>query len=331
MLKKLKQRLSQKFIRHAVSLKISYKWLKDSRSLPLTPDHRPLYEIIHHLCLRELGEFPNLVNCRDFNDRIQWLKLFDQDREIIRCSDKIRVRDYIRERVGDNYLNDLYQVHDHFDDIDFDALPNAFVIKVNHDSGTVILVPNKSTFDRQAAREKIEEALKRPYGWDNGEWAYSYTRPKVLVENYIGKIADRPSDYRCHCVNGKVAWVQNDIPHEGHFKEVTLSREGVPLGVHFSSHKFYSEEAFLPTVWCEMMELAERLSLGWKYVRVDLFVSQEKIFCGEMTFFPYRGTYKGDGQKIMGKLLDFDRTTYKPFLIPMLEREQSRFDLYPEA
>src|SRR5206468_4400291 len=133
-----------------LSLLIKIKWRRDRLHLPLTPEHWELYEIIHHLCWRELNDFPNLIRCRDFNDRIQWLKLFDQSEAIVRCTDKILVRDYIRERVGATYLVNLYQTCEHFAEINFEALPNRFVIKANHDSGSVILVRDKGQLDRLA-------------------------------------------------------------------------------------------------------------------------------------------------------------------------------------
>ena len=313
-------------------LRLNIKWRVDCRSLPLTPAHRELYDIIHRLCWLELHVFPNLVNCRDFNDRIQWLKLFDQDPVIIRCSDKIRVRDYVRERLGDGYVVDLYQVHDRFDDIDFEALPNAFVIKTNHDSGTVMLVRDKSTFDRYEVRGRIERTLKQAYGWNNGEWAYSYIPPKVFVEEMIGLDLDgAPPDYKFHCVNGEVAWLQYIFDRGRDTKECIVDGNGVATSEHFDQNMQHSEVFIKPKAWDKLLWCARELSRGYKYVRVDLFARDERIFVGELTFYPLMGCYKTDGQRRLGQLLNFDRTTYKQFLIPTLEKQQSRFDLYPEA
>lgn len=311
---------------------IKNKWAHDLRMLPLTPEHWELYVIIHKLCLRELGEFPDLINCRDFNDRIQWLKLFDQDAEIVRCSDKIKVRDYVRERVGDDYLNDIYQVHNHFDEIDFDALPNAFVVKTNHDSGTVLLVRDKSTFDRKAARERIDRSLKHVYGWQNGEWAYSYIKPQVLVEEFINPQLDKPpADYKFHCVNGEVAWLQYIFDRGQDTKECIVDINGIATFEHFDQNMQHSEVFSRPIAWEKLLACARKLSNGFKYVRVDLFERDGHISVGELTFYPLMGCYKTGGQRRLGQLLDFDRSTYKPFLIPTLEKQQSRFDLYPEA
>jgi len=291
---------------------IKKKWTTDSKDLPLTPDHWDLYVIIHKLCLKELGAFPDLVNCRDFNDRIQWLKLFDQDKETIQCSDKILVRDFVRERVGGHVLTELYQVHNQFDSIDFEKLPKSFVIKTNHDSGTVILVRDKSQFDQVAAREKIELSLRQTYGWSYGEWAYAHVRPKVLVEEFIEPGSDKPpADYKFHCVDGKIRWLQYIYDRGSNTKECIVDAEGNVTVMHFDHNMQHSEEFEKPSSWNELLQCAEFLSKGRKYVRVDLFASGNRIYFGEMTFFPLMGCYRSLDQMSLGMKLSFDRTTYK--------------------
>lgn len=315
----ISKRVSNRVQRGVLESKITRKWLQDKRCLPLTADHRELYNIIHRLCWRELGEFPNLINCRDFNDKIQWLKLFDQSEEIVRCSDKVLVRNYIRERVGEQHLINLYQVHNHFSQIDFDALPNAFVIKTNHDSGTVILVRDKSKLDRKAAEQQIEEALKQPYGWENGEWAYSFVTPKVLVEEFIEPENKMPPpDYKFYCVNGMVKFCHYIYDRGFDTKEQTIDPAGNDLATDLYPSFKLGTGFIKPSVWGEMIGVAERLGKGFKCVRVDLFCSNEHIYAGEMTFWPMAGHYKGEGQKTLGKYLDFDRETYKPFILSKL-------------
>lgn len=310
-------------------LMIKYKWLKDSRRLPLTKAHWDIYYIIHELCYKELKEFPELVNCRDFNDRIQWLKLFDQDRELIRCSDKILVRDYVKEQVGEQYLIKLYQVRDHFKQIDFGELPSSFVIKTNHDSGSVILVRDKKCLDRHKAEAYIEKALSRPYGWQNGEWAYSYIQPKVLVEEFIAPEDNHPPpDYKFQCVDGRVKFCRFTYDRGVNTKEIVVDRDGNDLGFILDENFQQGFGFVLPPKWGEMVFVAEQLSMDFKCVRVDMYFVNNEIFIGELTFFPLMGCYKGEGQKLLGQLLDFDRTTFKPFLLPELEAERSRFSLY---
>jgi len=293
--------------------RIAVKWLIDKRALPLTNEHWSLYVICHRLFWREFQDFPNLTSPRDFNDRIQWLKLFDQSEEQIRCSDKIKVRDYVREKVGDEYLVDVYQNCASFDEIDFERLPESFVIKVNHDSGSVVLVRDKGMFDRKAARAKIETALKQRFGWDYGEWAYAFVRPRVLVEEFIEPDASSPPpDYKFYVVNGKVKFMHFISERGADTKEQTVSPEGEDLATSLYPAFSLGTSFRKPACWEEMKRVAECLGQGFKCVRVDLFESQGRIYAGELTFWPMFGCYKGEGQKKLGALLDFDRSTFRP-------------------
>ena len=314
-----------KAARMLLPARIGLKWLQDKRHLPLTRAHWALYDIIHRSCWWVLGEFPNLVSCRDFNDKIQWLKLFDQSEEIVRCSDKVLVREHVRERVGTRYLVKLYQVHRTFSEIDFDPLPDAFVIKANHDSGTVILVREKSRFDHRAAKERIEAALRTPYGWTNGEWAYAFLEPRVLVEEFIDPRSEKPPpDYKFYCVEGVVRFCHYIYDRGFDTKEQTIDREGNDLATELYTSFRLGTDFRKPKLWSEMIHVAEQVSTGFKCVRVDLFCTGDRIYVGEMTFWPMAGLYKGDGQKTIGRFLDFDRNSYKPFLIPELERRRGR-------
>ena len=310
----LHRRVQMKLNRILLGGLIRAKWLRDTRILPLTSAHWELYNIIHRLCWRELHDFPNLINCRDFNDRIQWLKLFDQDPKIIQCSDKIRVRDYFRGRIGDTHLVEIYQVHDHFTQIDFNVLPNAFVIKANHDSGTVFLVRDKSKFDYDTVGARINAALKRRYGWENGEWAYAWIKPKVFVEELIdcGNGASPPPDFKWHCVDGKVRWLQYDFDRGQDPKRTIVYPDGRVSSLKFSYRKKSGLEFDVPQEWEDMKRIAEAVANGFKYVRVDTYLANGKIYVGELTFYPNKGCFKADGQRQLGQLLDFDRTTYKP-------------------
>ena len=241
-------------------MRISGKWKRDSLLLPLVSGHRKVYENLHRRCWRKLRKFPDLVDCLDYNDKIQWLKLFDQRKEIVQCSDKILVRDHVRERVGDRYLVDQYQVCGHYAEINFDGLPSAFVIKTNHDSGTVILVRDKSTLDHEATEARIEKSLATPYGWKKGEWAYSYIEPKVYVEKFIDPQNSRaPADYKFHCVDGKVRWIQYIYDRGYEVKECVVEPDGQVTKIHLDHRMEHTEEFKIPENWAEMKTVAERL------------------------------------------------------------------------
>lgn len=307
--------LRRKYKELSLSSAIFRKWRHDCLHLPLSSAHRELYDIIHRLCWRELHEFPNLVQCRDFNDRIQWLKLFDQSEDIIRCTDKVLVRDYVMELIGDEHLPNLYQLHDNFAQINFKNLPESFVIKTNHDSGTVILVRDKSKIDLRLAEEKIDKALSRTYGRLNGEWAYSHIKPKVMIEEYINPIpGPPPADYKFHCVDGRVRWLQYICDRGSSIKETIVDPSGEVAEINLDNNMAQSSKFVVPANWEEIKMIAERLAKPFKYVRVDLYCVESMVYVGELTFFPLMGCYKGEGQRKLGELLDFDRATYKPIL-----------------
>jgi hypothetical protein len=309
---------ARRAIRHCL---IRAKWARDRRVLPLTDEHWDLYQRIHQASWLRLQRFPSLHDCKDFNDRIQWLKLFDQTDAHIRCCDKIRVRDYVQETVGDGYLTKLYQVADTFEAIDFEKLPNSFVMKANHDSGTVVLVRDKAKLEKQSARERLEAALKRPYAWEDGEWAYSFVKPRILVEEFINPDSPfAPADYKFYVAGGRVKFVQYIVRSPGQTSAQVLSPEAEDWNIVLNPEFAVGSSFRKPSCWNQLKETAEALGQGWKFVRVDLFELHGRIFTGELTFWPMSGCYKGDGQERLGRLIDFDRTTFREPVYKQLRR-----------
>ncbi|MDD2240278.1 MAG: ATP-grasp fold amidoligase family protein [Kiritimatiellae bacterium] len=295
------------------------KWSHDWVRLPLTWRHFDLYRRIHRDSYRCTGGFPELVNCRDYNDKIQWLKLFDQQPRTVLCSDKLGVRKVVHDLLGEGFIPDLYQVGDHVYDLDFDSLPKAFVLKTNHDSGTVELVRDKSTLDRTAIETRFEKALGTVFSLAEGEWAYAYIPPKVFVEEFIEpENPAPPADYKFHCVEGNMVLLQYITDRGLDPKEQMIDRNGRDVGFVFD-HRFHHGDSFSkPLQWERMIEIAETLAAGFKYVRVDLYLSGDRILVGEMTFWPMAGRYRSDGQKTMGRYLTFDRSTVHPTCLHLL-------------
>ncbi len=260
-----------------------------------------------------MGYWPELVNCRDFNHKIQWLKLFDQDESMVKCSDKLLVRDYVSERVGSKYLTALYQVGSQYQDIDFDRLPKSFVLKTNHDSGSVVLVRDKSILDHCATARLLNASLNRVYGSEKGEWAYALIAPKLFVEEFIDPGENMPPpDFKFHCVDGKVRYLHYIYDRGGDTRELFTDRQ---CRLHaFNVYFPYGDQRVFskPIEWDEMVEIAEKLSGPFKYVRVDMFLSSGRIYVGEMTFWPMAGCYHEEGQGVLGRALDFDRHNAKP-------------------
>ena len=156
-----------------------------------------------------------------------------------------------------------------------------------------------------------------------GEWAYAYVQPKVFVEEFINLQSHKPPpDYKFYCVDGKVKFCHYIYDRGFDTKEQTVDPDGNDLATELYPKFKLGADFRKPGQWGEMIHVAEQLSEGFKCVRVDLFCADERVYTGEMTFWPMGGHYKGEGQKKLGQLLDFDRTTYKPFLLPELKAKR---------
>lgn len=287
------------------------KWRSDSRSLPLTPTHAPLYEQLHRHCFRALRRFPRLVNPQDFTDKVQWLKLFDQDELKIECCDKALVKRYGASIVGEEYFAETYQVAPTLSDLDLDALPQTFVLKATHDSGTVTVIDKERT-ELSTVEERFSRALSATYGWEKGEWAYSLLEPRLIAEELLVGESGSLADYKFHCVDGRVAWLQYIYDRDTLPKESLAERNGAPLPLHFSPHLAHGEPFRKPRGFELLVELAEALSAPFRYVRVDLYLVRGRPYVGELTFFPLSGCYTGAGQRLLGERLTFDRSTFNP-------------------
>jgi len=303
-----------------LDLRIRLKWRRDRKHLPLTGEHWELYRILHRDSWRRARRLPDLVHGRSFNDHVQWLKLFDQDERMVQLSDKVGVRSHVEARLGPGHLPTLLQVGTQFDDIDWDALPAAFVVKATNDSGSVVVVPDRSRFDREAARARIERGLRREFGWKKGEWAYSGIEPRVLVEEYLepdGALV--PPDHKFHCVEGRVAFGHFIHGRHQDVREAITTRDGevLPHTLYFPGGAPFVR----PSEWERMVAVAEAVAQGFRYVRVDLFLHRGRVLVGEMTFWPNGGCYVEPGQVALGERMEFDRSYVKP---PVYQRVRRR-------
>ena len=131
------------------------------------------------------GEKLNLKNPKTFNEKLQWLKLYDRNPEYVKLVDKYEVKNYIAEKIGEEYVIPTLGVWERFEDIDFDRLPNQFVLKCTHDSGSVVLCRDKVTFDMEAARRKITRKLNSNLFWHGREWPYKNVKPRIIAEAFL--------------------------------------------------------------------------------------------------------------------------------------------------
>lgn len=253
------------------------------------------------------GEPLNLDAPVTYNEKIQWLKLHDSTPEKTRLADKYLVRDYVREKIGEQYLIPLLGVYDRFDDIDFEQLPNRFAMKCNHGSGWNIIVSDKTSFDREGARKKFNEWMSKNYAYQYGlEIHYKNIDPKILIEQYMENDKNELMDYRFFCFSGEVRsiWVDVDSGKPTHRRNIyDLNWNLLPLKVNYPNDPALDRK---PENLSEMLDLVQKLSEGFKHVRVDLYEIQGKIYFGEMTFTSQSGVGSWDPKeynKIMGDYL----------------------------
>lgn len=170
-----------------------------------------LYLIIRYYL--KMGKPLHLDNPKTMNEKLQWLKLYNRKPVYTQMVDQVLAKDYVAKSIGENYIVPTLCVWDHFDEIDFDTLPNQFVLKTNHSGGStgVVLCKEKTVFDKVAAREKLERSLKQDISRTSVEWPYRNIKRKIFAEAYLG---DNLTDYKFYCFDGNADVVLNCIERQ---------------------------------------------------------------------------------------------------------------------
>lgn len=261
----------------------------------------------------------DLNNPTLFNEKIQWLKLNWQKRSIVECADKYQVRKYVADKGYDKILNELYQVCDNPDEILWDQLPNEFVIKTTNSCGTNIIVNNKEELDIKQVKATLIRWLKEDYGLLHLEPHYSYIKPKIIIEKYIKPKNDSLQDYKIFCFNGKpefVLYIDERNLNNGTKKRGYYSLNWEYLDVTKLPIEDQSRNVVKPYKLEEMITIAEKLSEGFPFVRVDLYNEYEDVIFGELTFTPHGGMapyYKADFDKKIGDMLKLPNKILKGY------------------
>ena len=233
----------------------------------------------------------NLDKPKTFNEKIQWLKLYDSTPIKSYLSDKYLVRRWVKNKIGDEHLIPLLAISDKFDDIDFNNLPNEFVIKCNHGSGYNIIVKDKSQLNLTDVKSKLDLWMNRNYAYRVGlELQYRDIKPKIIIEKYMDDGTGDLRDYKIHCFNGepKFIWLDSDrhTEHKRNLYDLQWNQLPYKINPHFST--FPSPEK--PKLLNELIKLSSILSEGFAYARVDLYIINDKIYFGEVTFTSSSGT-----------------------------------------
>ncbi len=227
-----------------------------------------------------------------FNEKLQWLKLYDRRPEYTTMVDKYAVKQYVAERIGEEYIIPTLGVWDKFEDIDFDQLPNQFVLKCTHDSGGLVICRDKSKFDIIAARKIINKYLRRDFYSVNREWPYKNVKHRIIAEAYMEDNSSPDlTDYKFYCFNGEPRFL---YVSQGLSDHSTASISFLTLNWKFAPYertdfKPLTELPPKPKQFEKMVEIARVLSHGIDFLRVDLYEINEKVYFSELTFSPGAG------------------------------------------
>ncbi len=247
-----------------------------------------------------------------YNEKIQWLKLHDKNPAYPELVDKIAVRKFVCERAGERYLIPLLGVWDDPDDIDFSALPERFVLKCSHDSGSTILCPDKTVFHTEAARRALKKKLRTDYSAAGREWPYADVPRRILAEAYIGEEDGTPPiDYKFFCFSGKAMLVLVCTNRENKYHDnyvFSLDFEYMPVYGRKPEAPAVSSVA-KPPHFDELIALAEKLSAGFRHMRVDLYDTADGVRFGEITLHSSSGlsiTLQEFGDRLLGEYLELN-------------------------
>ena len=238
----------------------------------------------------KMGTKLNLENPQTLNEKLNWLKIHDHRPEYVNMVDKYEVKKYIAEKVGAEYTVPNLGVWNSFDEIDFNILPDQFVLKCTHDSGGIVLCTDKSKFDKQAARKKINKCLKHNYFYGSREWAYSKVSPRIIAEPYmVDESGIELKDYKIFCFNGHPDYVEVDFNRWIEHKLNPYDFDWKPLNFCDSSKNDYEANIPKPQRLEDMRRLAAELSKDIPFLRVDFYCIYDKIMIGELTLQPGSG------------------------------------------
>ncbi len=249
------------------------KWLDDERYLKLR------YKAT-------FGKELDLDDPQTFNEKIQWLKLHDRNPEYTKMVDKYEVKKYVADKIGEKYIIPTYGAWDSFDEIDFDALPDSFVLKCTHDCGGVVICPDKNSLDISAARKKLNRRLKRNYYWPGREWPYKNVKPRIIAEKYmVDESGYELKDYKVFNFNGEPKIIVVDFDRFTDHKHNLYDTSWRLIDGEINYKSDPKRKIAKPACLDEMLKISETLSQGIPFVRTDLYCIDDKVYFGEMTFY----------------------------------------------
>ena len=241
---------------------------------------------------KAFGRPLDLKHPRTFNEKLQWMKIYDRDPRYTVLSDKLRVKEIVAEQIGKEHIIPTLGVWAHFDQIDFSALPEQFVLKCTHDSGGLVICRDRKELDLDAARKKIEASLRTNFYHHSREWQYKDIPPRIIAEPYMQDGDSRElKDYKFYCFDGEPAflYVSEGLENHqtAHISFLNLDWTRAPF--LRSDYAGFETLPPKPDRFDEMVAMARRLSEGFRFVRVDLYEINGTVYFGELTFTPTGG------------------------------------------
>lgn len=238
----------------------------------------------------------DLKNPKTYNEKLQWLKYYYHDSQHIHLVDKFEVRKFVTEKVGADVLVPCLGIFNKWEEIDFNALPDSFVIKCTHDSGSVVICRNKSDFNFDYARERIEHGLSQNHFYKSREWAYKFVKPRIIIEKFVENNDDSTLiDFKFMCFDGepKVVDVLVGKNRAEGVQETYFDMDLNPFQAT-QGHPLISMKIEKPEFYDKMVEYAKVLSSGLPHVRVDFMATKDSFYFTELTFFNSGGRYPFD-------------------------------------
>lgn len=234
-----------------------------------------------------------LDNPKTYNEKLQWLKLYDRNPQYTQMVDKVEAKSYVASLIGEEYIIPTIGIYDTVEEIPWDTLPQQFVLKCTHDSGGIVICKDKSTLDIKKAIKKLSKGLKKSYFYENREWPYKNVRPRIICEEYmVDESGYELKDYKWFCFDGEakalfIATERGSSTEETKFDFYDMDFNHLPFR---NGHPNSLRQIRKPQGFEKMKKIAEILSEGIPHVRVDLYDINGKIYFGEMTFFHWSGT-----------------------------------------
>lgn len=258
------------------------KWIPDKLYLQL-------------LFFKHFGRFINFKNPKTFNEKLQWLKLYDRNPEYTRMVDKYEAKKYVAEKIGEEYIIPTLGVWDTPEEIDFDSLPDQFVLKWNHDSGSIVICKDKKNFDKAEVIKKLQRGKQYSGFWYGREWPYKNVRPRVIAETYLSNDGYDLKDYKFYCFNGKVKCLYISKGLSGLHENAEISfydLEWHQMPLKRADFKELTAIPPKPNNFQKMIHLAKLLSSDIPFVRVDFYEVENHVLFSELTFYPCGGLMK---------------------------------------